>query len=139
MGFSTVYLRPFHFDRPLDPQHAASLREFHETEHEYDDGNPGGEGMPPTYYCQWIPSADGRQLEWDKNEKFYFGKEWLEYLIQRFIAPWGYQLNGASPWYIDEFEAAGILMVTDNVVSDEDRDIGSVKREFGEFDIYGMG
>jgi hypothetical protein len=51
---------------------------------------------------------------------------------------WGYTLNGESPWYIDDFEAGGILRVTDNVVSQEERDITAIKSQYGEFDLYGM-
>src|SRR4051794_9559987 len=104
MGFSTIYLRPFHFDRALSPEHAQILVEFSEIEHEDERGKPGGEGKPPTFYCQWIPTGDRSGLEWDKNEKFYYGEEWLVYLIEKFIKPWGYTLNGESPWYIDDFE-----------------------------------
>lgn len=138
MGFSTIYLRPFQFDRQLDVDHATVLVEFSETEHEDELGEPGGEGKPPTFYCQWVPTEDRNGLEWDKAEKFYFGKEWLEYLIARFIEPWGYVLNGESPWYIDDFEQAGILKVSNNVVTDEPQDIGEIKRKYGEYDLYSM-
>ncbi len=138
MGFSTIYLQPFHFDRPLSQEQAEELVEFSETEHEDDDGQPGGDGKPPTYYCQWIPTKDRMGLEWDKNEKFYFGHEWLVYLIERFFIPWGYTLNGESPWYIDDFEEAGVLRVADNLVTEERRDIAAIKSEYGEFDLYGL-
>jgi hypothetical protein len=59
MGYSTIYLRPFYFDRPIEPEHAKILNEFSETEHEDESGNPGGEGKPPTYYCQWIVGWSG--------------------------------------------------------------------------------
>jgi hypothetical protein len=88
MGFSTIYLKSFQLDRPLTPEQAEELIEFNETEHEDENGEPGGEGKPPTYYCQWVPTADRAGLEWDKNEKFYFGPEWLEYLIEQYIKPW---------------------------------------------------
>ena len=127
MGFSTIYLKPFRFDRALDPEQARILIDSSETEHEDEAGNPGGDGKPPTYYCQWVPTEDGERLEWDKNEKFYYGKEWLEYLIETFIAPWVYRLNGESPWYIDDFQEAGILKVADNVVTEERRDISTIK------------
>lgn len=136
MGFSTIYLRSFTFDHALTPEHAKVLLEFSQTEHEDENRNPGGNGKPSTYYCQWIPTEDRMGLEWDKNEKFYFGKEWLVYLIENFIKPWGYKLNGANPWYIDDFDEAGILHVTDNVVSEESCDIADIKQKFGEFDLY---
>ena len=132
MGFSTYYLRPFHLDRPLTAEHAAVLEEFAETEHEDENGEPGGDGKPPTLYCQWVPTEDRTGLEWDKGEKFYFGDEWLVYLIDRFLKPWGYTLNGECPWYCDEFDAAGILRVADNVVFGEPRPIDAIKDEFDE-------
>ena len=136
MGFSTIYLRSFRFDRALDPEYVQILIDFSETEHEDESGNPGGNGKPPTFYCQWVPTEDRQGLEWDKNEKFYYGKEWLIYLIDRFIKPWGYTLNGECPWYIDDHEEAGILKVSDNVVSEESRDYVAIKDEYGEFDLY---
>ena len=136
MGFSTIYLNPFHFDRQIDQEHANILIAFSQTEHEDESGRPGGRGMPPTYYCQWVPTDDRMGLEWDKNEKFYFGLDWLEYLIENFIQPWGYTLNGESPWYVDDFQEAGFLRITDNVVTEERGDIDAIKAEYGEFDLY---
>ncbi|BAY38077.1 hypothetical protein NIES2111_24210 [Nostoc sp. NIES-2111] len=136
MGFLTIYLRPFRFDQVIDPEHANILIDFCQTEHEDEFGNPGGDGKPPTYYCQWILTEDRHGLEWDKKEKFYYGKEWLIYLIKNFIEPWGYKLNGESPWYIDDFQEAGIIKVSDNVVTEELRDILVIKDEYGEFDLY---
>ena len=52
MGFSAIYLRSFEFDRALAPEHAKALLEFSETEHEDENGNPGGDGKPPTFYCR---------------------------------------------------------------------------------------
>lgn len=136
MGFSTIYLCPFKFDKPLTPDHADILIEFSEIEHEDESGKPGGDGKPPAHYCQWIPTEDLGGLEWDKVEKFYYGKEWLVYLIETFIKPWGYTLNGESPWYIDDFQEAGILKVVNNVVAEETRDISAIKEEYGEFELY---
>ncbi|TWT88802.1 hypothetical protein Mal64_22900 [Pseudobythopirellula maris] len=138
MGFSTIYLRPFAFDRKLENEHANELFEFNDTEHQDENGEPGGDGKPPTYYCQWVPTEDRSGLEWDKNEKFIFGEEWLEYLIKKYLSPWGYTLNGESPWYIDDFEQAGILRVVDNVVSNEPHDINAIKDEYGEYDLYSL-
>ncbi len=136
MGFSTIYLKPFSFDRKINQKHADLLIQFSQTEHEDELGRPGGYGKPPTYYCQWVPTPDRNGLEWDKNEKFYYGMEWLEYLIDTFIAPWGYQLNGESPWYVDDFGEAGILKVSNNFVTQEVRDITELKAEYGEYDLY---
>jgi hypothetical protein len=48
----------------------------------------------PGLWCQWIPSEDGLNIEWDDGEKFYNFPQWLEYLIQHFLRPWGYVLAG---------------------------------------------
>jgi hypothetical protein len=133
MGFSIIYLRPFSFDRVIDQSHSNILITFSQTEHEDEFGNSGSDGKPPTCYCQWVPSKDLLGLEWDKNEKFYYSKEWLVYLIENFIKPWGYTLNGESPWYIDDFEEAGILKVSNNIVTEEPYDILAIKSEYGEF------
>ena len=58
MGFSTIYLKPFQLDRPLTPEQAEELIEFNETEHEDENGEPGGDGKPPTLYCG--RTAEGR-------------------------------------------------------------------------------
>ena len=136
MGFSTISLRPFQFDRSLSEEHARVLIEFNETEHEDENGPPGSDGKPETFYCQWVPTDDRARLESDKGEKFYFSEEWLVYLIEKFIKPWGYSLNGESPWSIDDFEQGGILSVVDNMVGEEARDISAMKGQYGEFDIY---
>jgi hypothetical protein len=139
MGYSTIYLQPFKFDRPLTTDHADVLIEFSQTEHEDESGKPGGGGKPPTNYCQWIPMDDRGGLEWDKGEKFYYGTEWLVYLIETFIKPWGYIVNGESPWYIEDYQEAGILKVVDNVVSEESSEISAIKEKYGEFELYSTG
>jgi hypothetical protein len=84
MGFSTIYLRSFKLNRPLTPDHADILMEFHDTEHGIEDEeDPASLYKPETYYCQWIPTEDWAGIEWDGIEKFYRSKEWLVYL-QRF-------------------------------------------------------
>ncbi|HTG59201.1 MAG TPA: hypothetical protein VMG63_07310 [Terriglobia bacterium] len=52
-------------------------------------------GQPASYYCQWMPSDDGKLLVWDGGEKFYEYVEWLQYLIDNFFVSWGYVINGS--------------------------------------------
>jgi len=51
--------------------------------------------QPASYYCQWMPSDDGKLLVWDGGEKFYEYVEWLQYLIDNFFVSWGYVINGS--------------------------------------------
>jgi len=116
MGLNTDFFGKFLLDRPLATQHRAVLEEFAGEEHEDENGKPGGDGKPPTAYCQWIPTEDSTGLEWDGAEKFYFYGEWLEYLIARFLEPWGYTLSG-SVRYVGKTEGVtGTISVQNNVV-----------------------
>lgn len=73
-----------------------------------------GPKTQPGLWCQWI--IDGNELVWDEGEKFYDYVEWLEYLIDRFIAPSGYNLNGEIEFQGEDEDDFGTIRVTDNVV-----------------------
>jgi hypothetical protein len=70
----------------------------------------------PGLWCQWIPSEDGKFIQWDGNEKFYEYVAWLEYLIKNFLAPKGYVLNGTVEWQGEDSEDVGRIGVKKNVV-----------------------
>lgn len=72
------------------------------------DPNSPPEGQPGLY-CQWTPNADGTALEWDENEKFYHYVEWLEYLVEHFLKPWGYELSGSVHWYGEDPGDSGVI------------------------------
>jgi len=70
----------------------------------------------PGLWCQWVPSEDGTIIEWDGVEKFYNYVEWLEYIIEHFLKPWGYKLNGSVEWQGEDRDDIGQINVVDNVV-----------------------
>ncbi len=70
----------------------------------------------PSLRCNWIPSDDGKGIEWDGTEKFGWYYDWLWYLIEHFLKPWGYTLNGSVPYQGDDPEDFGLLIVKDNFV-----------------------
>lgn len=82
----------------------------------------------PGLWCQWTASDDGSAITWDEGEKFYNYVEWLEYLIQHFIAPWDYRLNGAIVWHGEDRDDIGQIVVTDNVVKVLDGQVEFVER-----------
>jgi len=82
----------------------------------------------PGLWCHLTPNNDGSALEWSGAEKFYHYKVWLNYLIDNFIRPWGYILNGRVTWSGEYFEDIGIIVVENNYVK-----IGSGKIVY-EFD-----
>lgn len=72
---------------------------------------PGGQ---PGLWCQWVPTEDHMGIEWDGNEKFYYYSEWLIYIVENFLKPWGYTLNGVVEWTGEQDDDWGTLLVSDN-------------------------
>lgn len=82
---------------------------------DYSEVNPG----MPSFYCQWVPTEDMMGIEWDGGEKFYNAKEWLEFIIENYLKPWGYVLNGQVEYKYGENEYPsefGFLIIKDNIV-----------------------
>jgi hypothetical protein len=73
----------------------------------------------PGSWCQWIPNDDGTTIEWDGGEKFYEYIEWLEYIIEHFLKPWGYVLDGVVEWSGEEHGDIGRILVEKNKVTIE--------------------
>lgn len=71
----------------------------------------------PGLWCQWRPNSSGTAIVWDEGEKFYNYEEWLVYLIQHFLQPWGYVLNGEVTWQGEDSNDLGKLVVVNNVVA----------------------
>jgi hypothetical protein len=78
------------------------------------DYNMGAE--QPEVWCKWTPTEDGTAIEWNGVENFYEYVPWLEYLIEHFLGPWGYKLNGKVVWVGEEPGDTGEITVTDNVL-----------------------
>jgi hypothetical protein len=70
----------------------------------------------PSLWCQWTASDDGESIVWDEGEKFYSYVEWIEYLIEHFLAPWGYVVNGEVEWSGEESDDRGMIRITNNMV-----------------------
>ena len=119
MGYTTEFSGTFDLNKALGPEHHAILKELASTEH-----IPGEDGKPlreqrsgrPCVYCQWIPTDDGEGIEWDGNEKFYCWLEWLQYIVDHRLKPWGYILSGEVRWRGEDYEDAGVIYVKDNCI-----------------------
>jgi hypothetical protein len=77
----------------------------------------------PGLWCHWIPTANGKAIEWDEAEKFYDFHTWLEYIIINFMKPWGYTLEGEIKWDGEDSEDRGTIYVKDNMVDSVDDEI----------------
>lgn len=144
MGYTTDFTGSFGLNKELSPKMKMYLDKFNETrrmrrtldsvfgiEGEFyvfgggDFGQDREENIvdfnkPSTtqagLWCQWKPSEDGTQIEWDGAEKFYNYTEWLVYLIEKILAPNGYVLNGEVEYQGEERDDNGTIEVKDNVV-----------------------
>ena len=72
----------------------------------------------PSLWCDWVPNEDGTEIRQNGREKFYCYVEWLNYLIEHFLKPWGYKLSGRVTWVGElEDEDQGVIDVDENSVA----------------------
>lgn len=69
----------------------------------------------PGLWCQWQPTESGDGL-YAEGEKFYDYIPWLQYLVDNFLGPWGYKLNGEVSWQGEEAPDVGKIQVKDNQI-----------------------
>jgi hypothetical protein len=81
------------------------------------DYNSPPDGVPGLW-CQWVPNDEGTALEWDEGEKFYRYTEWMKFIIEHFLTPWGIVANGEIKWQGKDFDDRGKLIVVNNAVSE---------------------
>lgn len=70
----------------------------------------------PELYCAWIPNEDGESIGWDGSEKFYKYIEWMQYLINNFLKPWGYVVNGTVIYQGEDAKDSGEIVIKNNVL-----------------------
>jgi hypothetical protein len=74
----------------------------------------------PSLWCQWVPTEDARGIEWDGGEKAYYMPEWLIWIINRYLEPRGYVLNGLVEAQGEEHGDIWAINVKNNVVYTQD-------------------
>lgn len=79
---------------------------------DYNDPPAGQPGL----WCKWVPNELGTGIVWDRGEKFYDYIAWLEYLLEHFLTPWGYVVNGRVAWKGEDRADTGVIIVTANAV-----------------------
>lgn len=139
MGYTTEFQGQISVTPPLNPEEVAFLTKFNESRRTgrangpysvegEGDGNQPLKGQPGIW-CQWVPTDDGKAIEWDGGEKFYASEAWMTYLIDHFLKPGAiaaaqlpflqanHTLNGVIKAQGEEMNDRWKLVVTDNVVS----------------------
>lgn len=110
MGYNTDFVGRLNLDKALTDEQVRRLKDFADADHDDEKGMPGK-------WCQWVPTDDGEAIEWDGNEKFYNYEDWLQYLIENFLTPWGCTLSGTIVYRGDSSEDCGTITVSDGVVT----------------------
>jgi hypothetical protein len=151
MGYTTEFRGSFQIDRPLDDETYNLLKGLATTRRmarnvdpkygiqgefyidgseflvQYNESNVVDYNRPPmtqpSLWCQWIPTEDRDEIEWDGGENFYNYIEWIEYLISKVLAPRGYKLNGEVEWRGEDWDDNGTITIVDNVVDGRALDI----------------
>ena len=71
----------------------------------------------PGLWCQWIPNDMGTEISWDEGEKFYEYVAWIAYIIEHFIRPWGYTLEGSVTWSGEDSGDIGRIVIENNEIT----------------------
>ncbi len=94
------------FVRELPSHHSAIL-----------DSNTPPHGQP-SLWCHWAPAPNTRSaIQWNGVEKFYNYVEWLQYLIDAFLDPWGIKVWGAVQWTGEDPTDCGVISVRASCVN----------------------
>ena len=98
----------------VDPDPLSCGQDF-ENPNVIDSNNPPS--TQPGLWLQWKMMDDRQTIEWDGGEKFYAYTDWMEYIIDKILAPAGYKVNGTIAWSGEEVGDNGEIIVVDNIVT----------------------
>lgn len=112
MGYSTIFTGSFRLNKPLTDELKQQWKAI------YDNGVPKvKEPLYPSDYLQWIFTPDGMEIKWDGEEKFYGYVIWLKWIVDKFLIPNGYILNGTVKYQADDDkDERGFLIVQKNII-----------------------
>lgn len=70
----------------------------------------------PGLWCNWVPNTQGTEIIYNNVEKFYKYKDWIYYLLENFLIPWGYIVNGTISYSGEYPGDSGDIIITDNTI-----------------------
>jgi hypothetical protein len=65
----------------------------------------------PRLWCAWKLDEDGVTFRYTDEQELYFCYAWLQYLIEHFFTPWGYEVDGEITWQGDDEADRGTIIV----------------------------
>lgn len=129
MGYTTKFEGQFRMDKLPPSDVIVRLREL-----EGVDGREANDSDMPAGYNQWNLTRDCQGIEWDGGEKFYDYEEWLQYLVDKVIAPAGIELTGSVAYSGKDVEDVGLLLIEDGKVVK--RETALIAEEFQELKAF---
>lgn len=111
MGYTTNFEGRFNMSETASAEVIIKLRQL-----EGADGREMDDPDAPGTYCQWQITRDCSGIEWDGGEKFYDYVEWLQYIIDKILAPSGIHLTGSVAYFGEEVTDNGMLIIKDGKV-----------------------
>ncbi len=118
---------------PVGPQGAYYVADECYDEPDVTNPNTPPEGQPGLW-CEWSPNDHGTAitcstaLTWGGDAAFSEYERWIAYLIEHFLEPWGYTLNGVVDWSGEEAADLGRIVVDNNTIRIFDAEIIYVER-----------
>ncbi len=82
--YLTLFAHTRHMHRAKGPFYVDGISSPVEENTDIIDYNAPPPGQP-SLWCDFEPTVDGSALEWNGSEKTQCAKEWIEYLITRFL------------------------------------------------------
>ena len=109
MGYNTDFEGHIDLGAILTHEQCGILHSLCHDDHRDNNDMPG-------IWCQWElqTSDESMCLEWDGIEKFYNYVEWMKYILDTFIIPWGYTANGVVTWIGEDRSDLGRIVVINN-------------------------
>jgi len=81
----------------------------------FDDS--GFYGYPYRSYCPWEAGSGGRSIVPSEHECPRDFEEWITWIVEKFLAPYGTIVNGEVTWYGEEAPDCGKIRIVDNKIT----------------------
>lgn len=114
MGYTTEFEGAVKVEPTLT---AAQMDILHDFAQERHGGNCDVYAGFPGFWCNWEARTGGTEIGWNGSEKFYDSDEWMKYIIENFLKPWGVTANGEIIAQGEDISDRWLLVVQNNEVS----------------------
>jgi hypothetical protein len=129
MSYSVYYRGEITISPPLSEEHAATVLAFAKKEYNHLTkplfariaASPGPD--LPGYWDLFSISEDRTTILPDEDESTHGLRLCLALLVEHYLAPLGYVLNGEVSWDADDVNDRGCIFIKDNLIEDVDDEI----------------